>query len=97
MPKSVSLRWVAWSGAAFGVMLIIVGSISTRAQGSNYVDVLADQAWRLEVGMWVGAGIGIGFPAVIWLLQAACQGLRHSRGEPREDAEPEASADRGGR
>jgi hypothetical protein len=80
MPRAGSLRRVAWSGAALGATLIIVGWISTPAPGSNYADVLAARAWRVEAGMWVGVGIGIGIPALIWLLQTACRGFGRSGG-----------------
>jgi hypothetical protein len=93
MPRAGNLRWVAWSGAALGVLLIVVGWLSAPAQGSNYADVLAAQAWRVEVGMWVGAGIGVGLPAVIWLLQAACRGFGSTRGAPGGQADPGAAPD----
>jgi hypothetical protein len=86
MPRKVSLRRVAWVGAGFGAWLMIVGWLLAPAKGSNYPEELAEQAWRIEVGMWVGAGIGIGFPAFIWLLQAACSGLGGGFGEPASPA-----------
>jgi hypothetical protein len=71
MPREVSLRCVAWSGAAFGALLIFVGWLSIPSVGSNYAEVLADQAGRIEAGMWAAAGVGVGIPAVIWLLSVA--------------------------
>ncbi len=90
MPREVSLRRVAWSGAALGAMLIIVGWIMTPAPGSNYADVLAAQVWRIEVGMWISAGIGIGIPTAVCLVEVARR--VSGRGEP---AEPGAAADGG--
>jgi hypothetical protein len=88
MPRAVGLRWVAWSGAVLGALLIVVSWLATPAVGSNYAEELAAEARRLEVGMWVGAGIGIGFPAIIWFLQAACRGFGLSRGNPASMPNP---------
>jgi hypothetical protein len=79
MSRQVSLRWVAWSGAAFGAVLIVAGWLSIPAVGSNYAEVLAAQAGRIEAGMWAGAGVGVAIPAVAWLLSLA----RRPPGRPR--------------
>ena len=92
MPKEGSLRRVAWGGAAFGALLIVVGWLSTPAPGSNYAEVLADRAGRIEVGMWAGAGIGVGIPAAVYLLAVARR--VSGRGEP---GEPGTAPDRRGR
>jgi hypothetical protein len=68
-PEATGCRWLAWSAAALGASMIVLGGVMTPAEGSNYADVLVDQAARIEAGMWVGAGIGVGVPAVVWLSQ----------------------------
>ena len=75
MARGLSLRWIAWSGAAFGAVLLLVGWLSTPTVGSNYAEVLASQAGRIEAGMWAGAGIGVGIPAAVWLLAVARRAL----------------------
>ena len=62
-PKA-DLRWLAWSGAALGTAMIFLGWLMTPAEGSNYAVVLADQADRIEAGMWVSAAIGVGVPVM---------------------------------
>ena len=82
MRREVSLRRVAWGGAAVGAGLIVFGWLSTPAPGSNYAEVLADQAWRIEAGMWASAGIGVAIPAAVYLLVVARRVV--GRGEPAE-------------
>jgi hypothetical protein len=67
--RAMELRWLAWSGAALGALMILLGWLMAPAEGSNYAVVLADQATRIEAGMWAGAGIGVGVPVVVWLRQ----------------------------
>jgi len=71
MPGAGSLRRVAWGGAALGALLLVIGWTLTPAPGSNYADVLAGQAERIEAGMWFGAGIGVGIPAAVYLIEVA--------------------------
>ena len=69
MQRAIDLRWLAWGGAAFGAVMMLAGWLMAPAEGSNYAIVLIDQAARIEAGMWAGAGIGVGVPALVWLLQ----------------------------
>jgi hypothetical protein len=76
VPKEADLRWLAWSGAALGAFLLVFGWFSIPAAGSNYAEVLVPQTWRVEACMWASAGVGVGIPAVVWLLSVASRASR---------------------
>jgi hypothetical protein len=75
--RPTGLRWLAWSGAALGALMVSVAWLMRPAEGSNYAVVLADQSARLETIMWIGAAIGAGVPAVVWLLQLSRRTVPH--------------------
>src|SRR5262245_44665272 len=97
MPREASQRLVAWSGAALGALLIVVGRLSAPAPGSNYAEVLIAQAGRIEAGMWVCAGIGVAIPAAVWLLSVAgrATGRRREHSKPAERAAADGAGDSG--
>jgi hypothetical protein len=76
VPKDADLRWLAWGGAAAGASLLVAGWFSIPAVGSNYAEVLVSQTWRVEACMWASAGVGVGIPAVVWLLSIASRASR---------------------
>ena len=90
--RPTNLRWLAWSGAAFGAAMILLGWLMAPAEGSNYAVVLIDQAARIELGMWVSAAVGIVVPAVVWLAGFVVRPPRHNNdagaSKPANDLSP---------
>jgi hypothetical protein len=87
MARARDGRWIAWSGFAGGVWLMLAAGLSTFSRWNAPAEGQLARAEFVELGLWLGAGIAVAVPGFVWLLGSAARmfapaGRAPARGGP---------------